>query len=110
MNGRLRTVKLSILLSTVLVLACSPSPTGSGLALVGVTVIDGLGNPPVPGRTILVRDGRIAEIAPADSYEPPRGAKVIDLAGRFVMPGLIDMHAHVTILPVGYLSVGRWRK
>ncbi len=100
-RGKKRSTLILLFLLAVLFSACGQSTTGDGLALVGVTVIDGLGNPPVPGRAVLVRDGRIAEIAPAEGYEPPRGAKVIDLSGRFVMPGLIDMHAHATILPVG---------
>ncbi len=74
---------------------------GGGQALVGVTVIDGLGNPPAPGKVVVIRDGRIAEVAAADGWQPARGVQVIDLPGRIVMPGLIDLHAAVTILPVG---------
>ena len=72
-------------------------PSG-GQALVGVTVIDGLGNPPVPDQVVVIRDGRIAEVTAAEGWQA-RGVQAIELPGRVVMPGLIDLHAHVTILP-----------
>ncbi len=70
------------------------------MALVGVTVIDGLGNPPRPDQVVVIRDGRIVEVTAMEGWQAPRGVKQIDLAGRFLMPGLIDTHAHVTILPL----------
>ncbi len=75
--------------------------SGGGQALVGVTVIDGLGNPPQTGRVVWIRDGRIAEVAAADGWQAPRGVQRIELPGRFVMPGLIDLHAHVAVQPAG---------
>ena len=89
-----------VLLSGVL-LSCGGKPGSAGDALVGVTVIDGRGNPPVPGRVVVIRDGRIAEIVAADGWTAPSGVRAIALPGRYVMPGLIDLHAHVTVLPVG---------
>ncbi len=88
-------------LSALALLACGGEAPGGGghLALVGVTVIDGLGNPPQPDRAVVIRDGRIADVAPAAGFTAPRGATVVKLPGRFLMPGLIDLHAHVTILP-----------
>ncbi len=88
-------------LALLALLACGGEATGSGehLALVGLTVIDGLGNPPLPDRVVVIRDGRIADVAEASGFKPPRGATVVKLPGRFLMPGLIDLHAHVTILP-----------
>lgn len=44
---------------------------------------------------VLVRERRIARIAPGGSLEPPDGALVVDAAGRTLMPGLAEMHAHV---------------
>jgi imidazolonepropionase-like amidohydrolase len=71
-----------------------------GLALLQVTVIDGLGNPPVSDQGVLICEGRIAGLGPAASLQIPRGARKVEMPGRFVMPGLIDMHAHVTVLPL----------
>lgn len=46
-------------------------------------------------RDVLVVDGRIARIAPGGSVRPPRGATVVDGRGRWLLPGLAEMHAHV---------------
>ena len=66
-------------------------------AIVGATLIDGNGGPAVPGTTILVRDGRIAEIGPAASVRVPGGARVIDASGRFATPGFIDTNVHISL-------------
>jgi imidazolonepropionase-like amidohydrolase len=68
------------------------------LVLRGVTVIDGTGGPPMTGRDVLVRDGQIVAVVPTGSGGEMEGERVLDLAGRFVIPGLVDTHAHVTIL------------
>jgi imidazolonepropionase-like amidohydrolase len=45
--------------------------------------------------TVIVRDGRIAEIGPADKIKAPDGATRIDGAGKYLMPGLAEMHGHI---------------
>jgi hypothetical protein len=47
------------------------------------------------GQTVVVRDGRIAEMGPASRVKAPAGAMVVDARGKFLMPGLAEMHAHV---------------
>jgi imidazolonepropionase-like amidohydrolase len=56
-------------------------------------LLDGLGGPPVEGASVTIEDGRIVAIGTSVG-DPP--AAVLDLAGRTLMPGLIDAHAHVT--------------
>jgi imidazolonepropionase-like amidohydrolase len=56
-------------------------------------VIDGRGGPPLEHATIAIADGRIASIGEARG-DPPPGA--VDVAGRTMLPGLIDAHAHVS--------------
>jgi imidazolonepropionase-like amidohydrolase len=64
------------------------------VALVNVTVIDGTGAPPVPGRVVLLRDGRIAEVGPVGGTMIPEGARVLELEGHTVIPGLVGLHNH----------------
>ena len=47
-------------------------------------------------QTVVVRDGRIAQIAPAASVNAPAGATRVDGAGKYLMPGLAEMHGHLT--------------
>ncbi|HKX59453.1 MAG TPA: amidohydrolase family protein [Steroidobacteraceae bacterium] len=64
------------------------------LDLVNVTLVDGTGTAPRPGVTVSVRDGKISAIS---DKAPQAGKDVrrIDLDGRFLLPGLIDAHAHI---------------
>jgi imidazolonepropionase-like amidohydrolase len=88
-----------ILAAAVLLGAGAPRPSApSALVLIGATLIDGTGAPPVPDAVVVVRDGRIAAAGPRGKVAIPEGARVEDLAGRFLVPGFFDMHAHVTIL------------
>ena len=45
--------------------------------------------------TVIVTDNRIVEVGPSDEVDIPSGADVIDVAGKFIMPGMIDLHAHL---------------
>ena len=64
--------------------------------LTHATVIDGTGAPPAADTTLVIRDGRLADVYPSGSKPAPEGAKLQDLRGRFVIPGLIDAHVHLT--------------
>src|SRR5690349_500489 len=68
-------------------------------ALIGVTVIDGTGAAARPNQTVLIAGERIAPIFPAGSRPLPTDVMRVDLAGRFVIPGLIDTHVHVATDP-----------
>lgn len=72
--------------------------TAAVVALTNATVIDGTGAPAKPGRTILIRNGRIIRVAPVKDRPIPPGAAVRDLTGRYVIPGLIDAHMHLAPL------------
>jgi len=49
----------------------------------------------LPGQTVIIRGGRIAEIGPASTMTLPAGAIVVDGTGRYLTPGLADMHVHL---------------
>jgi len=64
-------------------------------AFTDVTVIPMDRERAVPGQTVIVREGRIAQIGPASRVRVPEGATRIDGTGKFLMPGLAEMHAHI---------------
>jgi imidazolonepropionase-like amidohydrolase len=65
------------------------------LCVRGVTVIDPVAGRPRPGLSVLVRAGRIADVGPADRVRVPGGVPVVDGTGKFLIPGLWDMHVHI---------------
>jgi imidazolonepropionase-like amidohydrolase len=77
------------------------------LAIVGVRVVPMTTNTVLDNQTVLVRDGVIAAIGASSTIEVPAGATVIEGAGRYVMPALIDMHVHMLAQDLTtYLSSG----
>ena len=65
------------------------------LALVGATLVDATGAPAVPNATVVVANGRIVAAGPSASTPVPSGARRIDVAGKTIVPGLWDNHAHL---------------
>ena len=77
-------------------------------AMTGATIVDGTGRPAIPDGVILVRDGRIAEVGPRASVMIPADSPSVAVDGKTIIPGLWDMHTHVTQIewaPV-YLAAG----
>lgn len=72
--------------------AQQPAPT---TAFTSARVIDGTDRAPIDNATILVRDGRIVGVGPATGVTVPAGAPRVVLAGKTVMPGLVNAHGHV---------------
>jgi imidazolonepropionase-like amidohydrolase len=66
------------------------------LALIHLTVIDCTGAAPKPNSTVLVTGGLISAVGPSETVKIPSGARVIDASGKFMIPGLWDMHGHLT--------------
>jgi imidazolonepropionase-like amidohydrolase len=85
----------------------SPKPT-SPTALIGGTLIDVTGKPPTPNAVVLIEGDRIVAAGPRSTIKIPDGSKVIDATGRFLLPGLWDMHAHFYQTEFGpaYLAAG----
>ncbi len=65
------------------------------IALTHVQVIDGTGTAPISDQTLVLDHGKIASIAPSADAQIPSGAKVLDLSGHTVIPGLVGMHEHL---------------
>ncbi|MGH9314431.1 MAG: rhodanese-like domain-containing protein, partial [Vicinamibacterales bacterium] len=64
-------------------------------AFVGARIIDGRGKPPLENATLVVENGRVTALGPAASARVPAGAERIDVAGRTIIPGLVNAHGHV---------------
>jgi len=71
--------------------AQGPAPT---LVITHATIIDGVAATPVRDATVIVRDGKIERIA-TGRVDAPAGATVLDLKGRWLLPGFIDAHVHL---------------
>lgn len=69
-------------------------PTGGPIALTHVHVIDGTGEPVAGERTIIITGGKITAVAGATA-PLPAGARVLDLSGHTVLPGIVGMHDHL---------------
>ncbi|WP_229507647.1 hypothetical protein [Massilia sp. Dwa41.01b] len=54
---------------------------------------------PHAGWAVLVQDGRVKEVGPADKVAAPADAERVNLPGKTLIPGLIDLHSHVLLHP-----------
>ena len=81
------------LLGLAFVLACSPDPP-TGLLLRNVQVVDLEAGQTIAGQSIRIEDDKIVAIGPIQELESP-AREVIEGAGRYVLPGLIDAHVHI---------------
>lgn len=81
--------------------ATDKAPQPSLTLFQGATLIDGTGAPPRPNMDVLVEGERILRVMPNSELEPAlrAKAKVIDLHGQFLMPGMIDAHVHLATPP-----------
>lgn len=76
----------------------------TSLAIAGATIIDGRGGATVPDGLVIIEGDRIIKVGKRGTLEIPAGARIIDAAGRFLLPGLIDTHVHLE--EVGLSDVG----
>jgi len=83
----------------------SHAPT---LAIVGATLIDGTGAAPIADSAVVIHDGSIVVAGPRANVKVPKDAHVINAKGKFLLPGLWDMHAHFEQVEWGpiYLAAG----
>ena len=91
-----RDLAAGLCVAAAAVLAISAqSPPSSSLVLMNVNVVPMTGEQVLPEQTLIVQDGRIASMAPAANVRVPQGARRIDATGRYLIPALAEMHAHI---------------
>jgi imidazolonepropionase-like amidohydrolase len=87
-----------VLLSASLCLSFVIAPHAQSVpvtAFVGATIVDGTGAMPVAKGVVLVSNGRITAVGPADRVTVPAGATRVDLAGKTMLPGFVNVHGHL---------------
>ena len=70
---------------------------GASLVVNHLTIVNGTGAPPAQDMAIVITGNRIAAIDRADRIRIPAGAQTIDGRGKFAVPGLADMHNHLSV-------------
>ena len=85
--------RLRVLFS--LCLLFSAALHGEVRVLKGFTLIDGTGRPAAPDSAMIVDNGRIVWVGRAADLKAPAGAETVNLSGKFVMPGIINLHGHL---------------
>jgi imidazolonepropionase-like amidohydrolase len=65
------------------------------LYVTGFTLIDGKGGSPLSNAAMVITDGHIESVGPASSTKPKGAAQTVNLAGKYVMPGIINLHGHL---------------
>lgn len=85
-------IALVVAATCISVTAQQPAPVR---AYTGARLFDGTDRAPIDNATIVVREGRIAAAGPASAVAIPAGAERISLAGKTVIPGLVNAHGHV---------------
>lgn len=81
-------------LTGALLLGCKPG-NQDGVALVGATLVDGSGGPPVANSAVVVREGRIESVGLRTDFQLPGRTREVDVSGQWIIPGLIDAHVHL---------------
>src|SRR5207244_7522510 len=82
--------------------------TKSALVLLGGTLIDVTGKPPITNSAVIIQGGRIIAAGPRAQIKIPDRATMVDISGKFLLPGLWDMHSHFYQVEFGpaYLAAG----
>jgi imidazolonepropionase-like amidohydrolase len=89
-------VTRSQLVAALLLCSVACKPAGEGVVVLeGATLLNGSGGPAIRESLILIRDGHIQAVGRGDEIPVPRGAVRVSVAGKTIIPGLIDAHARV---------------
>lgn len=95
----IRSVAVALVIAALAAIAASPhlDAQSSIVAITGGTLIDGNGGAAISDAALIVVDGRIAAVGPRASVKVPPDARIVDVTGKFVLPGLIDTNVHLSL-------------
>lgn len=82
-------------------------PKGT-IAFTGATIITMEGDEVIENGTIVIKENKILSLGKAEDVKIPSGAKIIDVAGKTIMPGIVDVHAHVSAFGYGITPQKHW--
>ncbi len=88
-------------LPVALAIVASQAAFGEVIVLRGATLIDGTGRPPRQNATLVIDGDRISAVGDAARLKFPAGARVVEVRGRTIMPGIINAHGHVGLVAGG---------
>ena len=92
--GKILTILFLLLVSALILGQAQPTPKSKPLVFTHATVIDATGAPAKPDMSIVIIDGRIITLGKTGRVRVPADAQIIDATGKFLIPGLWDMHIH----------------
>jgi cytosine/adenosine deaminase-related metal-dependent hydrolase len=88
--------KTLLLIALCMTAAAQTSPPQSAIYITHVTVIDTDSGKEATDQTVSISDGKIADVAKSGNLAAPTGARIVDGRGKYLIPGLWDMHVHGT--------------
>jgi imidazolonepropionase-like amidohydrolase len=103
---------IRFLLALLALTLSAAAPPGQRVVYRGATLIDGTGAAPQPDMAVIADGERIEAVLPAAGLTAAmtRGAEIVDLAGRYLLPGLIDSHQHMATPPNRRLAEAHLRR
>ena len=90
-----RTIATLTICAAGLMVPAADPVVGQVTVLEHATVIDGTGRAPIADATIVIAGDKIRQIGPASKVKTPTNAQTVDLTGKTIMPGIINLHGHV---------------
>jgi imidazolonepropionase-like amidohydrolase len=96
-NHSIMKIQFFLFVALIVVMGCKEREQSARrvTAFTGATLIDGSGSTPVSDGILLVENGRVVSIGSKENVEIPEEATVIDVTGKFIVPGIINAHGHV---------------
>lgn len=88
-------IRVALVALSLAVIVTTAEPVANDITVIkGATVIDGSGRSPIVNGVVVIQGNKIKAVGAPGKVSIPRGAIVVNASGKYVMPGLIDMHVH----------------